>query len=298
MSIWAASGAASGGRGVKVTVPSLVERKRTGEKISAVTAYDVASGRLCDEAGLDVVLVGDSLAMTMLGHENTLAVTMDEMVMFTRAVRRGVSRGLLVADMPYGSYQVDEREAVRNALRFVKEAGAEAVKLEGGRERGQLVQRLVEAEIPVMGHLGLTPQAVHRMGGYKVQARTTEAVERLREDAHVLAGAGCFAVVLEGIPREVAAQLTSELTVPTIGIGAGPECDGQILVWHDLLGISAGAAPKFVRRFAEAGAAMRAGLEAYRAEVEAGTFPADEESYHLPRGARRSELQEAAACRA
>jgi 3-methyl-2-oxobutanoate hydroxymethyltransferase len=300
MSVWAGSGVASGGRGLKVTVPSLVERKRTGDRISAVTAYDVASGQLADEAGLDVVLVGDSLAMTMLGHENTLSVTMDEMVMFTRAVRRGVSRALLVADMPYGSYQVEEREGVRNALRFVKETGAEAVKLEGGRERAALVQRLVEAEIPVMGHLGLTPQAVHRMGGYKVQAKTAEAVERIREDAHLLAGAGCFAVVLEGIPREVAAQVTAELTVPTIGIGAGPECDGQILVWHDLLGIGAGGSAKFVRRFAEAGAAMRAGLVAYRAAVEAGTFPADEESYHLPRGMRdaaRTELQEAVSCR-
>jgi 3-methyl-2-oxobutanoate hydroxymethyltransferase len=279
---------------VKVTAPSLVERKRRGETISAVTAYDVASGRLCDEAGLDVVLVGDSLAMTMLGHENTLSVTMDEMLVFTRAVRRGVTRALLVADMPYGSYQVEERDGVANALRFVKESGAEAVKLEGGRERAELVRRLVEAEIPVMGHLGLTPQALHRMGGYKVQAKTAEAVERIREDAHLLAGAGCFAVVLEGIPREVAAQLTAELTVPTIGIGAGPECDGQILVWHDLLGIRADAAPKFVRRFAEAGAAMRAGLEAYRAEVEAGTFPADEESYHLPRA---MQAVEAVSCR-
>jgi 3-methyl-2-oxobutanoate hydroxymethyltransferase len=281
---------------LKVTVPSLGERKRTGERISAVTAYDVSSGRLADEAGLDVVLVGDSLAMTMLGHENTLSVTMDEMVMFTRAVRRGVSRALLVADMPFGSYQVEEREGVRNALRFVKETGAEAVKLEGGRERAALVQRLVEAEIPVMGHLGLTPQAVHRMGGYRVQARTRDAIERIREDAHLLAGAGCFAVVLEGVPREVAARLTAELTVPTIGIGAGPACDGQILVWHDLLGISTGTSAKFVRRFAEAGATMRAGLEAYRAAVEAGTFPADEESYHLPR-VTRDEIQEAVLCR-
>jgi 3-methyl-2-oxobutanoate hydroxymethyltransferase len=281
---------------LKVTVPSLGERKRTGERISAVTAYDVSSGRLADEAGLDVVLVGDSLAMTMLGHENTLSVTMDEMVMFTRAVRRGVSRALLVADMPFGSYQVEERDGVRNALRFVKETGAEAVKLEGGRERAALVQRLVEAEIPVMGHLGLTPQAVHRMGGYRVQARTRDAIERIREDAHLLAGAGCFAVVLEGIPREVAARLTAELTVPTIGIGAGPACDGQILVWHDLLGISTGTSAKFVRRFAEAGATMRAGLEAYRAAVEAGTFPADEESYHLPR-VTRDEIQEAVLCR-
>jgi 3-methyl-2-oxobutanoate hydroxymethyltransferase len=283
MSVWQSRERASGGDALKVTAPSLVEQKRLGHKIAAVTAYDVASGRLADEAGLDIVLVGDSLAMTMLGHENTLSVTMDEMVIFTRAARRGVQRALLVADMPYGSYQVDERDGIRNALRFVKEAGAEAVKLEGGRERASLIERLVQAEIPVMGHLGLTPQAVHRMGGYRVQARTEEAIERIREDAHLLAGAGCFAVVLEGIPREVAAQLTAELPVPTIGIGAGPECDGQILVWHDLLGINPEEAQaKFVRRFAEAGATIRAALEQYREEVEAGTFPSDAESYHLP----------------
>ncbi len=284
MSVWAGRAASGGDSGrAKVSAPSLMEQKRQSRKISAVTAYDVASGRLADEAGLDVVLVGDSLAMTMLGHENTLAVTMEEMLIFTRAVRRGVQRALLVADMPYGSYQVDEREGVRNALRFVKEAGAAAVKLEGGRQRTGLIARLVEAEIPVMGHLGLTPQAMHRMGGYRVQARTQEAIERIREDAHVLAGAGCFAVVLEGIPREVAAQLTAELPVPTIGIGAGPECDGQILVWHDLLGINPEASQaKFVRRFAEAGNVMRGALEQYREEVEAGTFPSDAESYHLP----------------
>ena len=285
MSVWQSKERASGGDAsrTKATAPSLIEQKRQGRKIAAVTAYDVASGRLADEAGLDVVLVGDSLAMTMLGHEDTLSVTMDEMVIFTRAVRRGVQQALLVADMPYGSYQVDERDGLRNALRFVKEAGAAAVKLEGGRERASLIERLVQAEIPVMGHLGLTPQAVHRMGGYKVQARTEEAIDRIREDAHLLAGAGCFAVVLEGIPREVAAQLTAELPVPTIGIGAGPECDGQILVWHDLLGLNPDASQaKFVRRFAEAGDLIRGALEQYREEVQAGSFPSDAESYHLP----------------
>ncbi len=285
MSVWNSGSASGGGASSKVTIPSLVAQKAQGHKISAVTAYDVSAGRLADEAGLDVVLVGDSLAMTMLGHENTLSVTMDEMLMLTRAVRRGVKRALLVADMPYGSYQMDEGDGVKNALRFIKEAGAEAVKLEGGRARAELVRRLVEAEIPVMGHIGLTPQAVNRMGGYKVQARTQEAVEKIQEDAHLLSGAGCFAVVLEGIPREVAAQLTAELTVPTIGIGAGPECDGQILVWHDLLGINAGGA-KFVRRFAEVGSVVREALEQYRVEVEAGTFPNDAESYHLPRAVR------------
>jgi 3-methyl-2-oxobutanoate hydroxymethyltransferase len=264
----------------KVSVPSLGERKRCGAKISAVTAYDFPSARLADAAGVDVVLVGDSLAMTMLGHDSTLAVTMDEMLVFTRAVRRGVERSLLVADMPFGSYQASEAAGVENAVRFVKEAGAEAVKLEGARFG--LVGRLVEAEIPVMGHLGLTPQAVNRMGGYKVQAKTQDAIARLREDAHRLAEAGCFSLVLEGIPREVAAELTAELAIPTIGIGAGPGCDGQILVWHDLLGLGQAAPAKFVRQYLRAGALMGAALEQYVADVRAGVFPADAESYHLP----------------
>ena len=263
----------------KVTVPSLLERKRCGTKISAVTAYDFPSARLAEDAGLEVVLVGDSLAMTMLGHESTLAVTMDEMLVFTRAVRRGLQRALLVADMPFGSYQASDAAGVENAVRFIKEAGAEAVKLEGARVR--LIERLVEAEIPVMGHLGLTPQAVNRMGGYKVQAKTREASSRLRDEAHRLAAAGCFAIVLEGIPREVAAELTAELAVPTIGIGAGPGCDGQILVWHDLLGISQNAPAKFVREYLRAGELMGAALEHYVADVRSGTFPADAESYHL-----------------
>ena len=230
MSVWTA------GARPKITIPHLLERKRTGPRIACVTAYDFPSARLADAARLDLVLVGDSLAMTMLGHESTLAVTLDEMLVFTRAVRRGLTNALLVADMPFGSYQADDRAGVENALRFVKEAGAEAVKLEG--PRAALAQRLVDAEIPVMGHLGLTPQAVNRMGGYKVQAKTQATIQKLRDDAHALADAGCFALVLEGIPREVAAELTAQLPIPTIGIGAGPECDGQILVWHDLLGLT------------------------------------------------------------
>jgi 3-methyl-2-oxobutanoate hydroxymethyltransferase len=269
---------------VKVTVPSLVERKARAEKIAAITAYDFPSARLADKAGLDIILVGDSLAMTMLGHESTLSVTMDEMLVFTRAVRRGVERALVVADMPYGSYQAEERIGVENALRFVKEAGAEAVKLEGGRP--VLARRLVEAEIPVMGHLGLTPQAVNRMGGYKVQARTHDAIERIREDAHRLADAGCFSLVLEGIPREIAATITAELAIPTIGIGAGPECDGQILVWHDLLGLSERPTAKFVRRYLDGAATIDAALRLYVHDVEHGTFPSEEESYHLPRHVR------------
>jgi 3-methyl-2-oxobutanoate hydroxymethyltransferase len=265
----------------KVTIPSLLERKRTGAKIAAITAYDFPSARLADQAALDLVLVGDSLAMTMLGHDSTLAVTMDEMLVFTRAVRRGLTRALLVADMPFGSYQTHDRIGIENALRFVKEAGAEAVKLEGART--SLTRRLVESEIPVMGHLGLTPQSVNKMGGYRVQARTHDAIERLREDAHLLADAGCFALVLEGIPREVAATLTAELPIPTIGIGAGPDCDGQILVWHDLLGLTDRTPAKFVRPYLDGAAHIRTALEHYVQDVATGTFPADHESYHLPR---------------
>jgi 3-methyl-2-oxobutanoate hydroxymethyltransferase len=263
-----------------VTVPSLLERKRCSAKISAVTAYDFPSAQLADNAGVDLVLVGDSLAMTLLGHDSTLSVTMDEMLVFTKAVRRGLQRALLIADMPFGSYQANEAAGVENAIRFLKEGGAEAVKLEGARV--SLVERLVEAEIPVMGHLGLTPQAVHRMGGYKVQAKTHAAIAQLRDEAHRLADAGCFALVLEGIPREVAAELTAELDVPTIGIGAGPACDGQILVWHDLLGLGQSAPAKFVRQYLRAGDLIGAALEHYVADVRSGAFPADSESYHLP----------------
>jgi len=264
----------------KVTIPSLLERKHGDARIAAVAAYDSPSARAADSAGIDLVLVGDSLAMTMLGHDSTLAVTMDEMLVFTRAVRRGLARALLVADMPFGSYQASEAEALTNAIRFVKEAGAEAVKLEG--PHSALVRRLVDAEIPVVGHLGLTPQAIHRMGGYKVQAKSHDAIAQLTAQAHRLADAGCFALVLEGIPREVAATLTAELPIPTIGIGAGPECDGQILVWHDLLGLTDHAAPRFVRPYLQAAPLIVSALQQYVADVRAGAFPNDAESYHLP----------------
>ena len=264
----------------KVTVPSLMERKGQGRRIAAVTAYDFPSAQIADAAGLDLVLVGDSLAMTMLGHDSTLSVTVEEMLVFTKAVRRGLSRSLLVADLPFGSYQTNDRAGVKNALRFVKEAGAEAVKLEGSRT--SLVRRLVEAEIPVMGHLGLTPQSLHRMGGYKVQAKTDDAIERLREDAFLLADAGCFSLVLEGIPREVAQSLTSELSIPTIGIGAGPDCNGQILVWHDLLGLGSYPSPRFVRRYLEGAALISGALQQFVQDIETGNFPSDEESYHMP----------------
>jgi 3-methyl-2-oxobutanoate hydroxymethyltransferase len=250
-------------------------------KIVCLTAYDYPTARLLDEAGVDVVLVGDSLGMVVLGYENTLPLTVDEMLHHTRAVRRGVHRSLLVADMPYGSYHGDKGEAVRNALRFVKEAGAEAVKVEGGERRMELIAQLVEAEIPVMGHVGLTPQSVHAFGGFRVQGKTVPAAEQLMRDARSVEAAGAFSIVLESIPRELAAQITRELRIPTIGIGAGPECDGQILVLHDMIGLSAGHAPKFTRRYANVSETISKAVAAYAQDVRDGNFPADEESYHL-----------------
>ena len=270
----------------KVTVPALVEMKRQGKPISALTAYDYSSSRLADEAGIDLLLVGDSLAMVVLGHENTLAVTVDEMLHHTRAVRRAVRRALVVADMPFGSYHGAVADGVANAVRFVKEAGAEAVKIEGPRV--ELVRALTDAEIPVVGHLGLTPQSIHRMGGYRVQGRTAESASQLKADALALAEAGAGLVVLEGIPREVAAEITAALPVPTIGIGAGPDCDGQILVFHDLLGLTFAPAAKFVRRYADAGELIRGAIEHYREDVERRAFPTDEESYHLAPAVRET----------
>jgi 3-methyl-2-oxobutanoate hydroxymethyltransferase len=270
----------------KVTMPALREMKRQGKPISALTAYDYSSARFVDEAGIDLLLVGDSLAMVVLGHENTLAVTMEEMLHHTRAVRRAVRRSLVVADMPFGSYHASISEGLTNAIRFVKEAGAEAVKIEGPRT--ELARALVDAEIPVVGHLGLTPQSIHRMGGYRVQARTAETVRQLKADALALAHAGAGALVLEGVPREVAEEITAELPIPTIGIGAGPGCDGQILVFHDLLNLTFAPPAKFVRRYADAGALIRSAIESYREDVERRAFPSDEESYHLPESARRA----------
>ncbi len=270
----------------RVTAPSLLDKKLSHQPITVVTAYDYASARLVDEAGLDVILVGDSLAMVMQGHENTLAITMDEMLLYTRGVRRAVHHALLVADMPFGSYQVDESEGVANALRFVKEAGAEAVKIEGGRERTELVRRIVGAQVPVMGHLGLTPQSVHRMGGYKVQGKTMAAMQELRADALALEDAGCFAIVLEGVPRELAKVVTEELRVPTIGIGAGPDCDGQVLVLHDMMTMTFSPPAKFVRRYADISGVMREALGNYKRDVETREFPSDEESYHLSKEMR------------
>lgn len=270
----------------KVTMPALAGMKRQGKPITALTAYDYATSRLVDEAGIDLILVGDSLAMVVLGHDNTLAVTVDEMLHHTRAVRRAVRRALVVADMPFGSYHGTIAEGVANAVRFVKEAGAEAVKIEG--PRFELVAALTAAEIPVVGHLGLTPQSVHRMGGYKVQAKTAETVNQLRADAAALAEAGAGAIVLEGVPREVAAAITAELDIPIIGIGAGPECDGQILVFHDILNMTFAPHAKFVRQYADVATVIREAVEHYREDVERRTFPNDEESYHLPEAAPKA----------
>lgn len=266
-----------------VTVQTLLEKKRAGAPITALTAYDYPTACLVDRAGIDVILVGDSVGMAALGYESTLPVTMDEMVHHTRAVARGVRRALLVADMPFGSYHVSAEEAVRNAARLIKEGGAHAVKIEGGRTRAAVVQRVVEAEIPVMAHIGLTPQSVHRMSGYQVQGRSAEAVEGLYADAAALQAAGAVAMVLEGIPREVAAGITARTAMPTIGIGAGPDCNGQILVFHDLFNLTFSAPAKFVRRYGDAAAFFSEALERYRNDVLAREFPGDAESYHLPR---------------
>jgi 3-methyl-2-oxobutanoate hydroxymethyltransferase len=270
----------------KVTTLSLHDKNQRREPITALTAYDYATARLVDEAGIDVILVGDSLAQVMLGYDNTLAVSMEEMLHHTRAVRRGVKRALLVADMPFASYHLGVDDALRNASRFVKDAGAEAVKIEGGEKRVDIVRRIIDAEIPVMGHIGLTPQSVHAMGGYKVQGKTLNAVEQLMRDAVALDRAGVFSMVLEGIPREVASMITAEVSTPTIGIGAGPECDGQILVIHDMLGLNFGTPAKFVRQYADVGSLMRGAVESYKNDVIAGGYPNDEESYHLPKDTR------------
>ena len=270
----------------KITVPGILERKsgvssqHSAAKITCLTAYDYPTARLLDEAGVDVLLVGDSLGMVVLGHESTLPVSMEEMLQCTRAARRGTRRALLVADMPYGSYHDDAAQAVRNAVRFVKEAGAEAVKIEGGERRMELISRVVEAEIPVMGHIGLKPQSVNALGGFRVQGKTEQAAEQLLRDARAVEAAGAFSVVLESIPRELAARVTAELKIPTIGIGAGPDCDGQVLVIHDLVGLSFGHKPKFARRYANVGEAISRAAAEYCRDVQQGSFPSDEESYH------------------
>ncbi len=273
----------------KVTVRTLRRMKERGEKITMLTAYDLPMARAVDDAGIDVVLVGDSLGMVVLGYPTTLPVTMDEMAHHARAVARGISRALLVVDLPFMSYQVSREDALRNAGRLLKEDGAEAVKLEGGREVAGTVEALVAAGIPVMGHLGLTPQAFHQMGGYRVQARSAEEADRLLKDAAALERAGIFSLVLEGIPAEVARRVSQAVSVPTIGIGAGPFCDGQVLVTHDMLGLQTDLSPKFVKRYMHARQLFVEAMRQFRDEVRSGAFPGPEHSYGLdpppPQGA-------------
>ncbi|HKT51304.1 MAG TPA: 3-methyl-2-oxobutanoate hydroxymethyltransferase [Candidatus Angelobacter sp.] len=270
----------------KITTSTILEKKRRHELITCLTAYDYATSRLVDEAGIDMILVGDSLAQVVLGYESTLPVTTEEMLHHTRAVRRAVKSALVIADMPFGSYQGDEAEGVRNAVRFVKEGGAEAVKIEGGAKRADLVSRILDAEVPVMGHIGLTPQSLHKMGGYKVQGKDLAGVEQLIKDALALDRAGVFSIVLEGVPREVAAMITQEVAAPTIGIGAGPDCDGQVLVFHDLVNLSFAPPAKFVRRYGDAAALITSAVQQFKADVESGTYPSDDESYHLPKNTK------------
>lgn len=272
----------------KVTVASLRDRKFQHEPITCLTAYDYSSARLVDEAGIDIALVGDSLAMTMLGHENTLSLTVDEMLHHVKAARRGTKNALLMADMPYGSFHVNAEEAVRNATRLVKEGGAEIVKVEGGEKRAEVIRRILDAEIPVAGHIGLTPQSVNRMGGFKVQGKSLSDIERLMRDATELDRAGVACIFLEGIPREVAEMITNEVSAPTIGIGAGPGCDGQVLVFHDILNLTFGAAAKFVRRYGDAAAEITHAVQAFRADVISRQYPSDSESYHLSTETRQA----------
>jgi 3-methyl-2-oxobutanoate hydroxymethyltransferase len=271
---------------VKTTSQTLLSKKRSHQPITALTAYDYPTARLVDEAGIDMILVGDSLGMAVLGYESTLPVTVEEMLHHARAVSRAARSAFLVADMPFGSYHSSRTQAMETAIRFVKEAGMAAVKIEGGSARAELVEQMTRAEIPVVGHIGLTPQSVHRMGGYRVQGTSLPAMEALLADAITLQAAGAVALVLEGIPRELAARITRQLDIPTIGIGAGPDCDGQILVFHDLFHLTFSPAAKFVRRYGDAAQFFRDGIAHYREDVAAGTFPSDRESYHLSAEAR------------
>ena len=264
----------------KVTAPA-VRNAKGGDKLRMVTAYDAPSARIADRAGADIILVGDSLANVVLGLESTPQVTMDEMIHHTAAVTRTAPRALVVGDMPWLSYHVSIEDTMRNAGRFVQEGGVGAVKLEGGRKRAATIAALIDAEIPVMGHIGLTPQSVHAMGGYKVQGHGLDAAYALMDDARALADAGVFSIVLEGVPDVVAEMITADVPVPTIGIGAGAQCDGQVLVFHDVLGLHDGHLPKFVRKYADLAETAVGALEAFFADVQSGAFPADAETYHV-----------------
>jgi 3-methyl-2-oxobutanoate hydroxymethyltransferase len=266
----------------KLPLTELADMKRRGERIVMVTAYDYPSGRLADAAGIDVVLVGDSAAMTVLGHDSTVPATMEDMLVLARAAARGVERPLVVADMPFGSYQVSDEEAMRNAVRFVKEAEVDAVKVEGAGPTLSRVRALVGAGVPVMGHLGLTPQSATMLGGYRAQGRTAKRAQHLVDDALALEQAGCFSLVLECVPSIVATRIREVLSIPTIGIGAGPDCDGQVLVFHDLLGLYEGRSPRFVKRYAELAQVARGALERYAEDVRSGAFPEEAHTYAMP----------------
>ena len=266
----------------KLPLPELAEMKRRSDKIVMVTAYDAPSGRLADTAGVDLILVGDSSGMVVHGRESTVPVSLDEIVFMTQWVTRGAKRPLVIADMPFGSYEESDEQAVHNAVRLVKEGGADAVKLERGGTSVARAQAIVGAGIPVMGHVGLTPQTATVLGGFKAQGRTAERARELVEDALALEAAGCFAVVLEAVPPAVARAATAALAVPTIGIGAGVETDGQVLVWHDMLGFYEGRAPRFVKRYAEIGEAIADALGRYAEEVRSGSFPEEQHTYRMP----------------
>jgi 3-methyl-2-oxobutanoate hydroxymethyltransferase len=266
----------------KLAITELSEMKRQGTRIAMVTAYDAAGARLAVAAGIDVVLVGDSAAMVVLGHPSTVPVTMEEMLFMTRAVASAVQRPLVVGDMPFGSYQVSDREAVRNAVRFVKEGRADTVKLEGAGRMLSRVKAIVESGIPVMGHLGLTPQSATALGGYKAQGRTAESARQMLADALALQEAGCYSLVLEAVPSPVAARITDALEIPTIGIGAGPQVDGQVLVYHDLLGLTEGHTARFVKRYADLATVIREALTAFAADVRSGAYPEERHTYGMP----------------
>ncbi len=266
----------------RLAITELGDMKRQGTRIAMVTAYDAAGARLAEAAGMDIVLVGDSAAMVVLGHDSTIPVTMDEMLFMTRSVSRAVRHPLVVGDMPFGSYQVSDQEAVRNAIRFVKEGGADTVKLEGAGRMLPRVRAIVESGIPVMGHIGLTPQSVTALGGYKAQGRTAAKAKRLLADALALQEAGCYSIVLEAVPTPVAARITEALTIPTIGIGAGPHCDGQVLVYHDLLGLTEGHTARFVKRYADLATVIREALAAFVADIRSGAYPEERHTYGMP----------------
>lgn len=266
----------------KVSAPTLRSSKQRGERLVCLTAYDYPTARIIDEAGIDVILVGDSLGNVVLGYGNTVPVTLEEILIHLKAVRRAVQRALLVADMPYGTFHTGDDDAVRNALRLVKEGGAEAIKLEGGHKRVQLVKRLVDEEISVMGHIGLTPQSINQLGAYRVQGKTAETARQLLDDARALEDAGAFAIVLEVVPREIAQLITETVSIPTIGIGAGVHCDIQVLVLHDMLGLSFGKQARFVRPYANLRDIMTDAVSRYADDVRNGTYPSNDESYGLP----------------